>query len=218
METRLHRSIVQNKKKELFMSRYRGPRLRITRRLGELPGLTRKISTRPAPGDHGVTGRPSKSSQYGIRLKEKQILRFNYGVNESQLIRYVKKARRLKGSTGEVLLQLLEMRLDNIVFRGGFAPTVRASRQLVTHGHITVNGSDKVVTIPSYQCQPGDIITLKPSAGKGAASETSPNPLGGSSLKSDGPTRFSVKQIIPRNEVGCKINELLVIEYYSRKI
>ena len=97
------------------MSRYRGPRLRIIRRLGELPGLTRKRANRQAlPGQHGTT--PKKPSQYGIRLKEKQKLRFNYGITESQLIQYVRKARKLKGSTGEILLQLLEMRLDNVLF------------------------------------------------------------------------------------------------------
>ena len=202
------------------MSRYRGPRLRITRRLGDLPGLARKSSAKQyPPGQHGAALRTQKASQYSIRLKEKQKLRFNYGVNEDQLIRYVKKARRMKGSTGELLLQLLEMRLDNIVFRGGFAPTLRASRQLVSHGHITVNGNDLTVNIPSYQCKPGDTISLKTSGRKSlATSEVATNPLGGSHLKFD-PKTFSgeVKQIVPRSEVGCAINELLVVEFYSSK-
>ncbi|HEY9887522.1 MAG TPA: 30S ribosomal protein S4, partial [Candidatus Obscuribacterales bacterium] len=112
------------------MSRYRGPRLRIVRRLGELPGLSRK-SPRKAypPGQHGQARK--KKTEYAIRLEEKQKLRFNYGVSEKQLVRYVKKARRAGGSTGLVILQMLEMRLDNTAFRLGFAPTIPAARQLV---------------------------------------------------------------------------------------
>jgi small subunit ribosomal protein S4 len=111
------------------MSRYRGAVLRITRRLGELPGLTRKTTKRNSrPGQHGDQAR--KPSEYAIRLEEKQKLKFNYGVTEKQLLRYVRDARRIKGSTGEALLQLLEMRLDNIVFRLGMAPTIPAARQL----------------------------------------------------------------------------------------
>ena len=128
------------------MSRYRGPRLRIVRRLGELPGLTSKTSKNQSrPGQHGMA--PRKVSQYGIRLQEKQKIRFHYGITESQLIRYVRFARKLKGSTGEILLQLLEMRFDNVVFRLGFAPTMSAARQLIRHGHLRVNG--KKATIPS---------------------------------------------------------------------
>jgi small subunit ribosomal protein S4 len=132
------------------MSRYRGAVLRIVRRLGELPGLTRKTTKRTTrPGQHGDQNR--KTSEYSIRLEEKQKIRFNYGLTERQLLKYVRNARRIKGSTGEALLQLLEMRLDNIVFRLGMAPTIPAARQLVNHGHICVN--TKRVSIPSYQCQ-----------------------------------------------------------------
>ncbi|HEY9813587.1 MAG TPA: 30S ribosomal protein S4, partial [Candidatus Sericytochromatia bacterium] len=134
------------------MSRYRGPRLRIVRRLGDLPGLTRKTARRAyAPGQHGQNRK--KRSEYAIRLEEKQKLRFNYGITERQLLRYVRRARRASGSTGQVLLQLLEMRLDNTVFRMGMAPTIPAARQLVNHGHVTVNG--RVVDIASYQCRAG---------------------------------------------------------------
>jgi len=140
------------------MSRYRGAVLRITRRLGELPGLTRKTTKRNSrPGQHGDQAR--KPSEYAIRLEEKQKLRFNYGVTEKQLLRYVRDARKIKGSTGEALLQLLEMRLDNIVFRLGMAPTIPAARQLVNHGHICVDG--KRLSIPSYQCQAGETISVR---------------------------------------------------------
>ena len=220
------------------MSRYRGPRLRITRRLGDLPGLVRKASAKSnPPGQHGAS--PQKPSQYSIRLKEKQKLRFNYGINEKQLVSYVKKARRSKGSTGEKVLQLLEMRLDTILYRSGFAPTLRASRQLVTHGHICVN-NDRV-TIPSYQCKPGDSFIVKNKKASrqlvqshfeqtfGGIISTSDakilNPVLGVSgpstsyLKFD-PKNFSgeVKQFISRSDVSCPVNEFLIIEYYSRKV
>src|SRR4028118_1067485 len=140
------------------MSRYRGPRLRIVRRLGDLPGLSRKSPRRAyPPGQHGQNRK--KRSEYAVRLEEKQKLRFNYGITEKQLLRYVRKARRATGSTGQSLLQLLEMRLDNTVFRLGMAGTIPAARQLVNHGHVTVNG--RVVDIPSYQCRPGDVIGIK---------------------------------------------------------
>lgn len=211
------------------MSRYRGPRLRITRRLGELPGLVAdKVSIKPnPPGQHGAL--PQKPSQYSLRLREKQKLRFHYGVNEGQLVNYVKKARRSQGSTGERVLQLLEMRLDTILFRGGFAPSIRASRQLVTHGHIHVNESR--VNIPSFQCAPGDtfMICKKSQAlnKSGVAAESGSNfiQLNRSKLElaphlQMDTKNFSgqVKDIISRADVSCPVNEFLIIEYYSRKV
>lgn len=215
------------------MSRYRGPRLRITRRLGDLPGLVRKASSKTnPPGQHGAT--PQKPSQYSIRLKEKQKLRFHYGINEKQLVNYVKKARRSQGATGEKILQLLEMRLDTIIFRSGFAPTLRASRQLVSHGHIYVNNAP--VNIPSYQCKPGDTFSVKnkkssrqlvqtnleESFGPGLntmEAKTGTVVSAASYLKCD-PKNFSgeVKQLISRTDVSCPVNEFLIIEYYSRKV
>ena len=130
------------------MSRYRGARVRIIRRLDALPGLSRKTLRRSyRPGQHGQRSR--KPSEYAIRLEEKQKLRFNYGLGEKQLLKYIQIAKKTKGSTGLVLLQLIEMRLDNILFRLGMAPTIPAARQLVNHGHICVNG--KVVSIASFQ-------------------------------------------------------------------
>jgi len=159
------------------MSRYRGPRLRIIRRLGKLRGFTRKKPFRRVfrgkgplqgkvipPGQHGLTKlfktRPydSSESDYLIRLKIKQKLRYNYGLTESQLVNYVRKAKKYKESTGQVLLQLLEMRLDNIVFRLNMAPTIVAARQLIIHGHLLVNNIK--VNIPSYMCKPKDIISV----------------------------------------------------------
>jgi len=201
------------------MSRYRGAVLRIVRRLGELPGLTRKTTRRTSrPGQHGDQTR--KPSEYAIRLEEKQKLRFNYGLTEKQLLRYVKDAKRIKGSTGEALLQLLEMRLDNIVFRLGMAPTIPAARQVVNHGHICVNG--KRVSIASYQCQTGDIISVRNNprskqlveaylAFPGLANVPSHLDLNKSNLIG------TVNGIIERDWVALQLNELLIVEYYSRK-
>jgi small subunit ribosomal protein S4 len=144
------------------MSRYRGPKLKISRRLGILPGLTTKKSNKiNRPGKDGNTNADTgkKLTEYGVRLEEKQKLKFNYGLTESQLYRYVKEARRRQGVTGLILLQLLEMRLDTLCFTLGFAKSIAQARQLVNHGHITVN--KKVVSIPSFQCRLNDVIGVK---------------------------------------------------------
>ena len=200
------------------MSRYRGPRLRIVRRLGDLPGLTRK-SARKAypPGQHGQGRR--KRSEYAIRLEEKQKLRFNYGVTEKQLIRYVRKARRVAGSTGQTLLELLEMRLDNTIFRMGMAGTIPAARQLVNHGHITVN--DRVVDVSSYQCRPGDVIKVRDRDRSRKLVETNMEYPGLANLPSHlefDKNTFTgkVNGVVEREWIALQINELLVIEYYSR--
>ncbi|QIZ71254.1 30S ribosomal protein S4 [Oxynema aestuarii] len=201
------------------MSRYRGPRLRIVRRLGELPGLSRKNPKRAyPPGQHGQGRR--KRSEYAIRLEEKQKLRFNYGLNERQMLRYVRKARRVTGSTGQVLLQLLEMRLDNTVFRLGMAPTIPAARQLVNHGHITVNG--KVLNIASYSCRPGDVIAARDrDASRNLVTANLQSPGLAhlpSHLEFDKNTLVGkVNGIVEREWVALQINELLVVEYYSRQ-
>ena len=201
------------------MSRYRGAVLRIVRRLGELPGLSRKSTKRTSrPGQHGEQSK--KLSEYAIRLEEKQKLRFNYGLTETQLLRYVRDARRIKGSTGEALLQLLEMRLDNIIFRLGMAPTIPAARQLVNHGHICVN--NKRVSIPSYQCQTGDIVTVKSTTKSKQIIERYIAFPGLANI----PTHLEVDKsnltgkvngVIDREWVALQLNELLVVEYYSRK-
>lgn len=203
------------------MSRYRGPRLRVVRRLGELPGLTSKTAKNQSrPGQHGMA--PRKLSQYGVRLQEKQKIRFHYGITETQLIRYVRFARKLKGSTGEVLLQLLEMRLDNVVFRLGFAPTISAARQLVRHGHVQLNG--KKVTIPSYQCKPSDQIEI---VSKKAPRTLVTQNLEVTSTRHTVPSfltldtanfRGTVNRFVDRANVGLMLNELLIVEYYSRKV
>ncbi|NJL82950.1 MAG: 30S ribosomal protein S4 [Chloroflexaceae bacterium] len=202
------------------MARYRGPRLRVVRRLGELPGLTRKTPRRSyPPGQHGQARK--KRSEYAIRLEEKQKLRFNYGISEKQLITYVRKARRATGSTGQSLLRLLEMRLDNTVFRLGMAGTIPAARQLVGHGHITVNG--RSVNIPSYQCRVGDVIAVRDNERSRDLVRRNMEYPGLAHL----PTHLAfdkntlvgtVNSLIEREWIALQVNELLVVEYYSRQV
>ncbi len=201
------------------MSRYRGPRLRVVRRLGDLPGLTRKTARRAyPPGQHGQARK--KRSEYAIRLEEKQKLRFNYGITEKQLLRYVRKARRATGSTGQSLLQMLEMRLDNTVFRLGMAGTIPAARQLVNHGHVMVNG--RVVNIASYQCRPGDVIGVNQRDRSKRLVEQNLQFPGLANLPSHlefdkGNLTGKVNGVVEREWVALQINELLVVEFYSRK-
>nr|YP_009575428.1 ribosomal protein S4 [Crocus cartwrightianus]YP_009575514.1 ribosomal protein S4 [Crocus sativus]QBJ06052.1 ribosomal protein S4 [Crocus cartwrightianus]QBJ06138.1 ribosomal protein S4 [Crocus cartwrightianus]QBJ06223.1 ribosomal protein S4 [Crocus sativus]UNW56963.1 ribosomal protein S4 [Crocus sativus] len=201
------------------MSRYRGPRFKKIRRLGTLPGLTSK---RPRSGsDLKNQLRSGKRSQYRIRLEEKQKLRFHYGLTERQLLKYVHIAGKAKGSTGQILLQLLEMRLDNILFRLGMASTIPGARQLVNHRHILVNG--RIVDIPSYRCKPRDIITTK---NKQRSKALIQNFIASSPHQEELPNHLTidplqykglVNQIIDSKWIGLKINELLVVEYYSRQ-
>ena len=142
------------------MARYTGPRTRIARKFGEaIFGADKVLSKKNyPPGQHG-NSRKRKTSEYGIQLREKQKAKYTYGVLEKQFRNLFEKASRSKGITGEVLLQLLEGRLDNMVYRLGMAPTRAAARQLVSHRHITVDGS--VVNIPSYSVKPGQVIGVR---------------------------------------------------------
>ncbi len=199
------------------MSRYTGPRLRMVRRLGDLPGLTNKQSKKSGrPGQHGSS--PRKRSEYGVALEEKQKVRFNYGLTERQLLRYMELARRSKALSWDALLEYCEMRLDNVVFRLGFAPTIPAARQLVRHGHILVN--NKRVDIPSYQCKGGekvaprstkatlDIVqfnlTKQDKAGLPEHLTTTLDPIEGT----------VVSRCTPEG-VLLKVNARLVVEYYN---
>ena len=148
------------------MSRYTGPKLRLKRSVGiDLPGLgVKTLERRPyPPGQHGQARKPKKSI-YGNQLLEKQKLKFNYGVREKQLRRYMKAATRKKGAPGENLLGLLECRLDNVIFRAGLAPSIPAARQIVNHGHIKING--RKVNIPSYQVSAGETFEVSDKAQK----------------------------------------------------
>ena len=142
------------------MARYTGPKTKIARKFGEPiygPDKVLAKKTYP-PGQHGLNRR-RKTSEYGLQLKEKQKAKYTYGVLERQFRNLFEKAARKKGITGEVLLQMLECRLDNFVYRLGLAPSRPAARQLVLHKHVTVNG--KVVNIPSFNVLPGDVVAVR---------------------------------------------------------
>jgi small subunit ribosomal protein S4 len=143
------------------MARYTGPKTKIARKFGEpIFGSDKAFEKRNyPPGQHGVSKRRGKKSEYSIQLMEKQKAKFTYGILERQFRNLFEKASRSKGVTGEVLLQLCESRLDNLVYRFGLSPSRRGARQLVSHRHITVNGS--VVNIPSYQVKEGDVIGVR---------------------------------------------------------
>nr|WDA99995.1 ribosomal protein S4 [Cyanidium sp. THAL103] len=202
------------------MSKYLGPKLKIVRRLGELPGLTKKIPKKKyMSGEHSNLNK--KLSEYAIRLQEKQKLKFNYGLNERQMLNYIKKSRKLKGSTGLSFLQFLEMRLDNIIFRLGMATTIPAARQLVNHGHINVN--NKNINIASYQCKIGDIINIKQRNRSKKIIESNMNSLKFSYIPDHlnlNKNNMSAKilKLVEKDSIPFKINELLIVEYYSRKI
>lgn len=209
------------------MSRYCGPRIRIIRRLGQLPNLTTKVTKRKkTPGQHGKLietkkFRASLSDDFRERLLEKQKLRYNYGITEKQMVNYISEAKRRKGSTELNLLQLLELRLDTIVYRLGFAITIPAARQLVNHGHIVVN--DKKVTIPSFECRVIDVITIKNKKVSHQLIETNfnlhkfkPNYKHLEIILVDGCKIARIVRLPERSDIDLKINELKVIEYYSR--
>ncbi|PID87879.1 MAG: 30S ribosomal protein S4 [Bacteroidia bacterium] len=143
------------------MARYRGPRTKIARKFGSpIFGPDKSFDKKNyPPGQHGPDKRRRKVSEYGIQLKEKQKVKYTYGLLEKQFYNLFKRATRIKGITGEIFIQLLESRLDNVVFRLGIAPTRAAARQTVSHGHITVNGN--TVNIPSYSLKPGDIVAVR---------------------------------------------------------
>lgn len=205
------------------MSRYRGPKLKIRRRLGELPGLTTKKSNKiNRPGKDGNSNAETgkKLTEYGLRLEEKQKLKFNYGLTESQLYRYIREARRREGVTGIVLFQLLEMRLDTICFNLGFGNTIAQARQLVNHGHIVVN--NKLVNIPSFQCQLNDRISIKE---KNSSKILVENNIKNKSIKNiPNHLKFDISKLeatvldyCDRDDIYLQLDELLVIEYYSRR-
>jgi len=203
------------------MARYRGPRLRITRRLGtDMPGLTRKIADRRPypPGQHGQ-GR-QRFSEFKKQLYEKQKLRFNYGVSEKQLRNLFNDAQASREPSGQALLKLLEKRLDNIVFRLGIAPTIPAARQLVVHGHVMVDG--RKVDRPSFRVQPGHEITVRPKSRNNDAIKESvaqPTLRLPSYLSFDNATFTGTMVAEPqREDVPIQVEEQLVVEYYSPRL
>ena len=205
------------------MSRHTGPRLKIMRALGtELPGLSRKsIELRPnPPGQHGAQASRRRKSDYGLALVEKQKLRFNYGVSESQLRRLMVEARRRSGPSGDNLLQLLESRLDNVVFRAGLAPTIPAARQLVGHGHVLLNG--RRADIPSMRLRAGDVVRLRErSRNLGIVQESLAQPalISPEWLSWDATLMQATVTSLPEaDEVPFPIVVQLVVQHYATRV
>ncbi|MFT7579422.1 MAG: small subunit ribosomal protein S4 [Myxococcota bacterium] len=205
------------------MSRYTGPRLKKMRSLGvDLPGLSRKsIERRPyPPGVHGPKASRRKLSDYARQLMEKQKLRLNYGVSERHLRRLVKEARRSKLATGRKLIELLERRLDNVVFRSGLSSTIPAARQLINHGHVKVNG--RRVDIASYRLRIGDEITLRDKSKKltvvaESLESMSPYRPDWVEFKAD-QHKATVKDLPTMETVPFALDLQLVVEFYSKRL
>ncbi|MBO4590715.1 MAG: 30S ribosomal protein S4 [Bacteroidaceae bacterium] len=201
------------------MARYTGPKSKIARKFGEpIFGADKVLSKKNyAPGQHGNNKR-RKTSEYGVMLAEKQKAKYTYGVLERQFRNLFNKAERSNGITGVVLLQLLEQRLDNVVFRLGVAPTRAAARQLVSHRHIVING--KVVNIPSYAVKPGDIVGVRE---RSKSLEVIENSLAGfnhakySWIEWDEAQKAGKFMNVPaREDIPENIKEQLIVELYSK--
>ena len=206
------------------MARYIGPKCKLSRREGTdlflksgARALESKCNIESVPGQHGA--RRGRLSDYGLQLREKQKVRRIYGVLERQFRNYYKKATRMNGNTGENLLQLLEARLDNVVYRMGFATTRAEARQLVSHKAIVING--KVVNIPSYNVSPEDVVTVREKAKKQARIKAALD----LSTQREKPTWVEVdadkmegvyKRLPERSDLSADINEQLIVELYSK--
>ncbi|GGZ07454.1 MULTISPECIES: 30S ribosomal protein S4 [Shewanella] len=206
------------------MARYLGPKLKLSRREGTdlflksgVRAIDSKCKLETAPGQHGA--RKPRLSDYGLQLREKQKVRRIYGVLEKQFRNYYKEAARLKGNTGENLLQLLEARLDNVVYRMGFGATRAEARQLVSHKSIMVNG--RVVNIPSFKVSANDVVSVREKSQKQARIKAALEVAG----QREKPTWIEVdsakmegafKRIPERSDLSAEINEQLIVELYSK--
>ncbi len=200
------------------MARYTGPSYKQARRVGfSISETGKELARRPyGPGQHG-NARKGKLSDYGTQLKEKQKVRFMYGVNERQFKKTFNEASKMQGIQGTNFLRLLESRLDNLVYRIGFASTRRGARQLVNHGHVTVNG--KKVDIPSYRVKPGDVISMK-------EDDKNLKVVAESLAKvskrvefvsyDEGKMEGTYVRLPERNELNADINEALIVEFYNK--
>ncbi len=201
------------------MARYSGPKTKIARKFGEpIFGADRHFEKKKyPPGMHGLNKRRKKTSEYGLQLMEKQKAKYTYGILERQFRNTFKRATRKTGITGEILLQMCEMRLDNMVYRMGIAPSRRGARQLVSHKHIQVNG--EVVNIPSYELKANDIISVRE---KSKSLEVITDSLAGRGQKygwiewDESLRQGRVISVPTREEIPENIKEQLIVELYSK--
>jgi small subunit ribosomal protein S4 len=201
------------------MARYIGPKTKISRKFGEsLYGADKYFEKKNyPPGQHGLNKRRKKTSEYGIQLAEKQKAKYTYGILEKQFKNTFEKASSKKGVTGEVLLQLIEARLDNVVYRLGIAPTRSAARQFVSHRHIMVNGN--LVNVPSFAIRPGDVISVREKS-KSLEAITNSLESRGNSFSwlewDDDKMTGKFLNYPERAEIPENINEQLIVELYSK--
>jgi small subunit ribosomal protein S4 len=205
------------------MSRYIGPKARVSRRLGTnlwgTRGETIALDRRPyPPGEHGRSRRRTNASEYLIQLQEKQKARFSYGLSERQFRNLYEEANRRPGVTGENMLRFLELRLDNVVYRAGWAATRPQARQFVGHGHVNVNG--RRVDIPSYRLRKGDVVGLRPKSREliivrhnvDVLDRTPPAWL----ETGDGGNQVTVRELPLREQIDVPVREQLIVELYSK--
>lgn len=200
------------------MARYIGPKTKIARRFKEpIFGPDKVLEKKQyGPGQHGLASKRSKKSEYAVQLSEKQKVKYTYGLLERQFALIFDRASRAKGITGEVLLQLIEARLDNVVYRMGISPTRAGARQLVSHRHITVNG--ELVNIPSYTLKPGDVVAVRE---KSRSLESITNSVGAGSIYpwiEFNPSALEGKFVNypERSQIPENIKEQLIVELYSK--
>ena len=205
------------------MSRYTGPKARVSRRLGTniwgTKGETIALDKRPyPPGDHGRTRRRGNVSEYLVQLQEKQKARYSYGLTERQFRNIYDEASRRTGVTGENMLRFLELRLDNVVYRSGWAATRPQARQFVNHGHVDVNG--KRVNVPSYRVRQGDVISIRAKARNGVTLQWNMDVLDRAKPAwiDEGEDKFSavVHQLPLREHIDVPVREQLIVELYSK--
>jgi small subunit ribosomal protein S4 len=205
------------------MARYIGPKARVSRRLGTniwgTQGETIAMDRRPyPPGEHGRTRRRGNASEYLLQLQEKQKARFTYGLSERQFRNLYEEASRKSGVTGEIMLRFLELRLDNIVYRSGWAATRPQARQFVSHGHVNVNG--RRVTIPSYRVRKGDVIELRAKTREFIVVRHNIDVLDRSAPAwlepTDGGMKVTVRELPLREQIDVPVREQLIVELYSK--
>ncbi|MGY9072181.1 MAG: 30S ribosomal protein S4 [Acidimicrobiales bacterium] len=205
------------------MSRYTGPKARVSRRLGVnifgTAGETKALDKRPyPPGEHGRTRRRSQNSEYLTQLQEKQKARFSYGITERQFRNIYAEASRQRGVTGETLLRLLEQRLDNVVYRAGWAATRPQARQFVGHGHINVNG--RRVDIPSFRVRVGDVIELREKSREMTTVRWNLDVLDRAAPAwleaGDDGQQMTVRELPVRDQIDIPVREQLIVELYSK--
>ena len=205
------------------MARYTGPKARVSRRLNTniwgTAGETKALDKRPyPPGEHGRTRRRGNASEYLIQMQEKQKARFSYGLSEKQFRNLYEEANRKQGVTGELMLQLLELRLDNVIYRAGWAATRPQARQFVSHGHVQVNG--KRVNIPSYRVRKGDVISLKEKSRELVVVQWNSDVLGRTPPPwleaTDGRFNVTVRELPLREHIDVPVREQLIVELYSK--